>query len=194
MEKNIVLSRSVECANLSKEEFVNLMSADLNAAREEYKEKNYPIKLEKHNEFEARCKKSWEDNAWKIAKKNWKTLKYQQKFVDKKMTEYKSGTFKFYGLEYFDMDLWPDQNGIYGECVLHCDPVSNNQLEQCYDRIKDNKYFKSATGWNLVDYPSSRPQIELILPEDMQKMYEKEEKDLEDDIRRFYANTTYFGD
>ena len=86
----------------------------------------------------------------------------------------------------------PGVNGISGDCIIDIKDDMTKNLERCYEAIKDNKYFKNGLGWILE--AGSRPQIKLILPEDIQKEFDDEKDKLTKDIMRFYQNCSYPGD
>ena len=104
-------------------------------------------------------------------------------------------------ISFFDLDVEPYRNGISGSCVLYTD-ADEEKVRSCFKEIKDKKYFLLAKGWEFRyetregnNYESSfRPEINLIFDEDIQKQYEKDEKDLADDIARFYSDCRYCGD
>ncbi len=102
---------------------------------------------------------------------------------------------------FFDLDVEPYRNGISYSCILDTD-ANEEKARSCFKEIKDKKYFLLAKGWEFryetsegSNYKSSfRPEIKLLFEEDVQKQYEKDEKDLADDIARFYADCRYCGD
>ena len=105
-------------------------------------------------------------------------------------------------ISFFDLDVEPYRNGISGSCILSTEGINEEKVRKCFEEIKDKKYFQLAKGWDFCyetrednNYKSSfRPEIKLIFDEDIQKQYEKDEKDLADDIARFYADCKYCGD
>jgi len=134
MKTEIILTRLVDCSNISKEKFIKYMTVDLEEAAKEK-----PV-------------------------------------------------------SFFDFDLEPGTNGISGNCILSCKKIDTNKLEACYEEVKDNKYFKDATGWEFVYVPGFRSKIKLILSKKMKHEYEKEETSLYNAIRNFYDGCKYFGD
>lgn len=104
-------------------------------------------------------------------------------------------------ISFFDLDVEPYRNGISGSCVLGTD-TDEEKARSCFKEINDKKYFQLAKGWEFCyetregnNYESCfRPEIKLLFDEDIQKQYEKDEKDLADDITRFYSNCRYCGD
>lgn len=118
--------------------------------------------------------------------------------------EYKSLT-NGRDISFFDLDVEPYRNGISYSCILDTD-ADEEKAHSCFKEIKDKKYFQLAKGWefcyktketdneNYKYYSCFRPQIKLLFDEEIQKQYEKDEKDLADDIARFYADCRYCGD
>ena len=75
------------------------------------------------------------------------------------------------------------------------------KLSRCFEAVKDNRYFKKATGWKLTytasdnSYRSSfRPHIELIVDEETAAQMKKDADDLTESVREFYKGCTYWGD
>ena len=88
--------------------------------------------------------------------------------------------------------------GISGDCVLSLKTLTFESLERCFEAVKNNKYFKVAKGWELTytsdenSYASAfRPEVKLIVDENVEAAMKKEAKDLADDVARFYANCRY---
>lgn len=189
----ILLTRNVNCAELTKEQFVTMMIEDLRNSvikseeifRPELEEQFYHNQ-EQHLEYV-------EKRAREYACKKWKTDKRRDQYVLDVLAKEKRGVFEFRPVSYFDFKLNPHQNYISDSCILRVD-TTEDKLERCFDMIKDNKYFLSATGWELFETRSFRPQIKLIMPDEMDEMYRKEEEDLANAIAKFYAGSNYCGD
>lgn len=104
-------------------------------------------------------------------------------------------------ISFFDLDVEPYRNGISGSCVLDTN-TDEEKARSCFKEINDKKYFQLAKGWEFRyetregnNYESCfRPEIKLLFDEEIQKQYEKDEKDLADDIARFYSDCRYCGD
>ena len=194
MEKKVLITRKVDCSSISKDEFVRMMSEDLHNAVIEYDNYWKPI-------YAERCKKYIEDSrssalkrATTYAEKKWKTECKRKEYIDNEMSKFTVHELWYDKLTFFDFDVEPRKNGISGSCCLHCNNISNSQLEKCFDEIKNNKYFKQALGWILEDHHNFRPQIILILPKNVQEEFDNDEKKLADDIARFYQGCRYWGD
>ena len=108
---------------------------------------------------------------------------------------------KLTGISYFDLDCEPGKNGLSGNCCISFDKMMDI-LPKTYEYLKDNKYFTGAIGWKLgydessfhKGFCSTRPQIYLTLPVELEIQFKAEQKALADDIARFYANCRYWGD
>lgn len=141
-------SRSVDCGNLTEDEFVHFMLNDIKDAADEYESIT-----------------GGDD------------------------------------ISFFDFDVFPNENGISGSCILEPDD-DEKKMRSCFRSIKQSKYFDKAKGWEFTYETSDkvrkkysfRPQIKLILDDNTQREFDKEEKDLADDIARFYSNCRYCGD
>lgn len=194
MDTAILITReNIVCSELTKEQFVTMMMEDL---------KNSVIKSEEifrpeleaqfyHNQEQHR--EYVEKQAREYACKKWKTDKKRDQYVLDVLSKEKTNEFQFYPVSFFDFKLNPSENYISGSCVLNVDS-SEEKLERCYDMIKDNKYFLSATGWELIEERWSRSKIKLIMPDEMNEMYRKEKESLAEEISRFYADCKYCGD
>lgn len=191
MENKILVTRAVDCSSITKEEFIRMMIKDLEEAIKVYDEYWCPIYEESHRKAMENYRKSVLKVSTEFAEKKWKTEKRRQQYIDKKLSEIEDNGYYYPCLTFFDMDLEPGKNGISGACVID---VKNPNLDRCWEEIKDNKYFIRATGWILEDHHGFRPQIKLILSEDVQEEFDNERKDLERAIAEFYRGTTYFGD
>ena len=193
MKTAVLITRTVDCSKLTKEQFVNMMSEDLtNALHEDVRifkpiaEAQFYHNQEQHLEYV-------EKRAREFAAKKWKTDKRRDQYVLDVLSKEKRNVFEFRPVSFFDFDVEPGKNGISGYCVLHpCE--TKEKLEQCFEYIKDNEYFKAAKGWQLVDKRNSRPEIQLILDEEMEAKYHNAEKGLSEAISNFYKNTNYWGD
>lgn len=194
MKTAVLITReNIKCSELTKEQFVTMMMEDL---------KNSVIKSEEifrpeleaqfyHNQEQHR--EYVEKRAREYACKKWKTDKKRDQYVLDVLSKEKTNVFEFHPVSYFDFKLNPHENYISGSCCLNVDS-SEEKLERCYDMIKDNKYFLSATGWELIEERSFRSKIKLIMPDEMNEMYRKEEEGLANAIANFYADCKYCGD
>jgi len=200
----LVSRNNVNCANLSMDEFVQMMFSDILEAEENYNElycRDYVAAILRN--FESYVK-SYHDAAVRYAEKKWKTEKKRNEYIvketDAARSRYNRDAY-YYSLSFFDFDVHPDRNGLSGDCCLSINSMNFNSLRRCFEAVKDNYYFKNATGWKL-EYEASendhkvcfRPYITLIMPEKVKAEYEKAEKDLTESVRKFYEGCHYWGD
>lgn len=204
--RNITLVKreNINCSTISVDDFVRMMFSDILEADEKYNElycPDYVASILRHFEYMMSYTRK---NAIKYAEKKWKTEKKRNEYINETVNKAKS-KFNFdsyyYNLGFFDFDVHPESNGISSNCIISINELTYDVLRRCYEAIKDNYYFKNATGWKL-EYKcndnnhsvSFRPHINLIMPEDVEAKYHKAAKDLAEDIYRFYATTSYPGD
>lgn len=131
----------------------------------------------------------------------------EQEFVNLILEDLKSASANYEKLtngediSFFDLDVEPYRNGISYSCILDTD-ADEEKARRCFDEIKDKKYFLLAKGWEFCyetkeeyNYKScSRPEIKLLFDPEVEQQYKNDEKNLADDIARFYANCRYCGD
>jgi len=190
MEKQTLVTRMIDCSKISEQEFIDAMSADVKNATEIYKTIYWSLEEKIHFSNVERQKKSIVNIAKQYAEKKWKTEKKRQQYIDEQLANFKEPEIWHTNLTYLDFNIEPNNMGISDDCIIR---VANlNLLSRCFNKIKDNKYFKQAKGWILET--GSRPQIKLILPESVEKKFMQEAKNLADSVYDFYKNTKYFGD
>lgn len=104
-------------------------------------------------------------------------------------------------MTFFDFKVEPGSIGISDNCIISIDNLTFDKLKKCFEAIKDNRYFKKATGWKLTyeaqdnSYRTCfRPQIKLIVDAETAAQMKKDEEDLTAAVHKFYENTTYFSD
>lgn len=199
-----LVSRDVNCSNISMDDFVQMMFSDILEADEKYNELYCP-------EYVASIVRSFESfvdshrkQATRYAEKKWKTEKYRNAYIEQEVNKARKNFSrdKYYDhLSFFDLDVHPESNGLSGDCCLSIDRLTFAALRRCFESIKDNYYFKNALGWKLeyerhIPYYATcfRPHITLILPDDVQAKYTKAQEDLAESIRKFYEGCTYWGD
>lgn len=189
----LVTRENIVCSELTKEQFVAMMMEDLKKA---------PIKSEEifRPELEAEFYRNQEQHleyaekrAREFACKKWKTDKRREQYVMEVLSKEKRNVFEFRPVSYFDFKLNPFSNGISDNCILRVN-TTEEKLGRCFDEIKNNKYWVTATGWQLIEERSFRSQIKLIMPDEMNEMYRKEEEGLANAIANFYAGSNYWGD
>lgn len=190
----------LDIANMTKEEFVKIMSKDLMNAQANYED----LMREPLRKARAEYLVSERERAIKFAQSKWKTEKRQNKYVDEMMSKAEaSSNYTNTNLNKIWFDINPDkgQLGIVGCCSLYPgDP--EDKLSRCFDEIKDSKYFRGGFGWvfryegRSMKFPIScgRPDIDILLPEDLAKQQKEDGEKLDAEIEKFYKGTKYFGD
>lgn len=198
----LVTREDVDCANLSKEDFIKFISEDLHTAIEEYKKICEPLDKEKFDEYIENEK----ERAIKYAESKWKTDKKRKEYVDNiiKNCEGRINIFDSKADQIF-FDFKPERGAtqvLHDVCILK-KKTDERQLAACYDEIHDNKYFIKATGWKFKyethkndkpGYFSFRPYVDVILDESTKDERTREEEKLNKDIQAFYSHTNYWGD
>ena len=202
--KRTLVSRNIDCASLTVDEFVKVMYSDLLEAEEKYNELFVPEWVSKYINTYKDHMKDTRKIAERYAERKWKTekkrLEYVLSVMKKEHAEYSPSKY-YNSISFFDFDVNPGDMGISGDCVLSLKTLTFESLERCFEAVKNNKYFKVAKGWELTyttdenSYASAfRPEVKLIVDENVEAAMKKEAQDLADDVARFYANCRYPGD
>lgn len=197
-------SRNINCSTITAEEFIQAMFSDFLEAEEKYNDLYIPeweaYKVKSFNDRMV-CVRNW---ATKIAEKKWKTEKKRTVFIEKEVEkarkEYKINSF-YCDLSFFDFKVNPGEMGISDDCCISYKELTPIKLRRCYEAVKDNKYFKKATGWKLTyeasnnSYRTSfRPQIKLIVDHNTAAQMKKDADNLTVSVNKFYKGCTYWGD
>lgn len=199
-----LISRNINCSNITADEFIAAMFSDFLEAEEKYNDLYIP-------EWEAYKVSSFFNHmewarkrATNFAEKKWKTEKKRTAYIESEVAkvrkDYKWDDF-YYSLSFFDFDVEPWRNGISGDCSISYNELTPNKLQHCFDKVKNNKYFKKATGWKFTYKTSEnshctcfRPHIELITDAETAAQMKKDAEDLTESVRKFYEGATYWGD
>lgn len=191
------------CGELSKEQFVQKMAEDIRIASESYDDLITPELIKRKDNFITNMTNTLSREAQKRYKRISNQEKYIKENLEKEITKYNS--WRKESLSFADFDIEYGKNGISCALILSFDEVLKGNiigLEKCFDYIQKNKFWQGALGWK-IEYEcwnldtminSGRPQITLILPEELQNEADKLEKGLADDIARFYSGSNYWGD
>ena len=196
----LVRRENVDCANISKEDFVKFIREDINTAVEEYAKIVKPLNDQKVKDSIEREIK----NAISFAEKKWKTQKKRDEYVEnaKKNIENKKWYLEDPKRIFFDFKPDTGRMGIPVVCTLSYDS-DDKQLERCYEELVNGKYFKRGTGWafkyesrskDKINVYSFRPYVDLLLNESDREEQKRDAKNLSDSIERFYSNSNYWGD
>ena len=195
--RNIILTRreNVDCANISEEDFVQFMVADLKEAAKLYEEETAKEEAKNAERRLAQRKQQIID----YANKHYKRESNRKKYIDNAMQNLKENPFR-HTLSFVDFDVTPWSNGISGACILHPDRAEE-EVVKCFKEIKDNKYFKRATGWSIKYearegsvFSAFRPFIDLIGDDLLKSEMEQDRERLAASIERFYSGSNYWGD
>jgi len=193
MKEAILVTRTVKCSELTKEQFVEMMMEDLRNSVIKSEEIFKPFEEAIHNTNMADIRKYVENRARNFASNKWKTEKRREKYVANELTKVDSHPFIFRPVSFFDLNVEPGSNGISDDCVLNVNSTEEH-LGRCFEAIRNNRYFLAATGWELVENRSFRSKIKLILSPKMEAAYRSEIEALNKAMHAFYKNTPYFGD
>lgn len=189
MKTAVLIAReNINCSELTKEQFVSMMMEDLKNSVIKSKEIFSPELEAQFYHNQEQYLENVEKRAREYACKKWKTDKRRDKYVLDELAKVDRAQYTFYPVSYFDFDLEPFSNSISDNCILRVN-TTEEKLGRCFDEICNNKYFIRTTGWELVETRNSRSQIKLIMPEEMNEMYNKEEKCLCDAISNFYSGS-----
>lgn len=204
MKKIIILKRetplSLYVSPEKVEWFIKALRLDFQNATKKYEEMErpkYTINLtenffNQYNELKEKIEKK--------AETLYKRKSFQDKYIKDELynkimkfaTEVKDN-WKNKELTYFDFNCFPFRQGIDEYCIIRKGRLDDESLMKCWEIVVKSKYFQKANGWQFVYY-DSRPQIELILPKELQKEYDNDKRILSDAINNFYKNTNYWGD
>lgn len=197
-----LVSRDIDCSNISKEVFVNAIIEDMTKANTLYSDiatKDAEIRLSLH--IEAKMAEFWRQ-----AKLKYKRVKNQENYVQKSFNEYISKYNNYIDdLSYVDFKLTPAIS-ISDGCVITIKDLEY-KANACYDIVSIDKYFPHIKGWKIVyesfgmltdTLPSLkysfRPYFKFIMDEEATKQMEDENRKLVEDVTRFYEGCTYWGD
>jgi len=186
-------------AELTKDEFIQMLMEDFSTARVEYRkysdikaEETYQKDCEKHkNRREQKIQKIIEDSF-----KKYKREFYRLRWVDSEMKKIPSEVLERHPYSHFGHDLdsikWDIKPWENGCRIFNVVIDLEERLGNLYDEAIQNKYFRNCTGWSIVEDFST--EIKLHLSEQMQEEWKADEKRLAADIARFYADCRYWGD
>ena len=196
--KAILVKRMVDCSKITEDEFVKFIKEDVETAVKEYT----PI-------CEAYNKKRIEDYiAYKVrvaekdARKKYKKESTIQKYIDKAREEAENTEMYMYDATNIFFDFKPDHGemGINADCIIQVND-SEDKLRRAYKELINSKYCKYGKGWQFTYETSTpestysfRPDIELILDEDIEKQQYEDGVKLTEAVNKFYEGCRYWGD
>lgn len=199
-----LVTRIINCSNLTADEFISAMFSDLLEAEEKYNDLYIPEYVASNISWFVNSKNSVIKNAINVASKKWKTDKKRKEYINKTVKEFVDNynLSNYYNkLSFFDFDVNPGDMGISNDCVLSYKGLTPTKLERCFNKIKDNEYFKKASGWMLTyettedSYRSiSRPEIKLIVDSETEDKMKNDAINLANSVAEFYKDCKYWGD
>lgn len=200
-KRKIVLNtRNIECGKLSKEEFVKLLSEDLNNASDNY----YEIIAEEVAKSKEREINYYREKYTKEAEKRYKRKSNQEHYFNELFEKEMNRINRQYNSESrnnsFEIDIEFGKMGRDCRTVIKTSDLENN-LNACFEYIKENKFWLNANGWSIEYMTNSnslinswRIPIKLILPEALENEANHLNKELADSVNSFYAGSNYWGD
>jgi hypothetical protein len=200
-QRKIVLNaRNIECGKLSKEEFVKLLGEDLKIASDNY----YEIIAEEVAKCKEREINYYSEKYTKEAEKRYKRKSNQERYFNELFEKEMNRINRQYNSENrnnsFEIDVEFGKMGRDGRTVIDISDLENN-LNDCFDYIKENKFWVNANGWSIEYITNSnslinswRITIKLILPKELENEAKRLNKELADSVNRFYSNSNYWGD
>lgn len=208
----VIAKRFINCANITRKEFINALITDAKEAIKSYNDNVYSRAIEifnnTHTEYVNKEREKVITKAIAFANKTWKTEKRRNKYIEDELSKFNAKYEKPYiptipALGFFDM------NGDCGttignrnKCILYEEAFNYpDAIGECYDILVNRNYFKKAIGWQFKykgrtnTYTSSfRPTIELLFNEETTKEIEAAQDSLNNSVDNFYKNSKYFGD
>lgn len=200
-QRKVVLNaRNIECGKLSKEEFVKLLSEDLKIASDNY----YEIIAEEVAKCKEREINYYSEKYTKEAEKRYKRKSNQERYFNELFEKEMNRINRQYNSENrnnsFSLDIEFGKMGRDSRTIINIDELESN-LNDCFEYIKENKFWVNANGWSIEYITNSnslinswRIPIKLILSEELKNEALHLNKELADSVNRFYANSNYWGD
>lgn len=202
--RTIVLTKrtDIDCASLSKEEFISMMTEDYEKA---VKEATALLDKEHEENKKARVERVKKE-AEAYANSHYKRDSNKKKYIDNAVAnELSKDRGHWYDITWFDFDTsFGKDNAINSYCIIKKETLKF--LGKVYDDLTDEKgyantFWKEATGW-AFKYTASkdnyhscfRPWIDLIISDNKREEIKQNEKHLADAINKFYSGTNYWGD
>lgn len=203
MEKTeTLISRNFEKSSteITKEEFVKMMTEDIENARVIYRklsdekaERTFAEDCEKHKTNRENKIKKIIEESFKLYKREFYRNRWVENEIAKLPETIERGYYHFgRDLTSVKWDLEPGVNGGGSSIWFNGDYKSS--LENIYDYSIKNKYFIKCTGWSIVHENLSFVEFKLHLSDEMQAEWNDEFRKLAEEIRQFYATCRYCGD
>lgn len=195
----LVSHKGIDCKNLTKEQFCDMMYADLEKAQDEYSRLVYDERKELikyHKEFDKQYNLSRANAKYKRAKEHDEYLN-KLNFASDQSDRWLKKDVNIS----FDFHL-----RTYGNNSINTDHLSagtdRKKMEACFDEVSTSKWWEKGTGWMLTylcKADSLLPNAwgEIVLLMDDKSMADKKDADtaLANAISDYYKNSNgYTGD
>lgn len=184
-------------AMLTKEEFITMVIADVEAAKESYMkvaeeeaEETYKRDLENFASYRAKRIDDIIAVSFKKYKREFYRLRWVEQEIAKVPTEMSRGYYHTARpLSSIHWDVKPWDNGC---SLIDLDRDLTYVFGYLYDEAIKNKYFQQCTGWSIIK--DTFVEFKFHLSEELEAEWKADEKRLSDAINRFYAGSNYWGD
>lgn len=194
----LVRRENVDCASLSKDDFIKLMTEDLTKAVEEYETICNKLNDEKRKEVIEREMQK----AIAFAEQKYKTQRGKDKYIENARKNAGKMIYLLDPKQIF-FDFKPDKGEFDGGYTIKANGDYKDQLSKCYDVLVKSKYFKKGIGW-AFKYESNtkdkigtfafRPYIDLLVDETTHAEQERDKERLAQSVNDFYSKSNYWGD
>lgn len=184
----VLVSRNINCANITKDDFVNAIVDDMKNAYQNHVDYEQPTVDKRNEEYvNSQIKKITE-----FANSKYKREKYKQEYINKEISKINRNYFSIPSFSFADFDVMPDRMGISYDCIISMDRL--DKVDKCYERVKDNEYFKKIVGWEIIYVPSQRNYFKFITDAETEKEMNARIAAHNRSVHDFYENVTYWGD
>ena len=191
-EDTVLLEKKVKCAELTEDDFVDLIQDSFDELKIIYTEYSTKVKQtyreinrkNNYDSYEENNKRRMKD-AYDYAEKRYRTDRVRRRHIedvlktitpsDEYIKSYDEQEIKAVDFNKIRFDLKLElkdfRNGIHFEPKM-----GEDLLRKFYNLLKDNKYWLRSEGLRFIYLNGDYGLLELILPEDVWKEYENEEK------------------
>ena len=188
-------------AELTKEEFIQMMMEDISTAKEAYRAWSDKMAEEKYiadSKIYAERRQQAIDRIIENSYEKYKREFYRLRWVEKMMSCYpevmEKDRYSHFGrdLSSIRWDIKPWDNSCSLIMSDHIQDTLLYTLGHLYNEAIKNKYFLQCTGWSIVE--DFTTEFKLHLSDELQEQWKADEHKLAEDIARFYEGCTYWGD
>ena len=118
MEKEVLVTRNIDCKNLSKDEFVKMMFMDMVRAQKNYDDAHYHKELERHHKYIEEKIERDKLRAIEYACKKWKTEKKRNEYINKMMVKSEEESKKVHEAYNRSKDISESISKLYSDLNL----------------------------------------------------------------------------